>query len=142
MPQAVAMERRNVMESRSRPKWRAISACPKGLSPPATGGIFRIPLCNNNVWHLTTSSCAKRNTPQGVAMERRNEMESRSRPTWRAISACPRGLSPPATGGIFRIPLCNNNVWHSTTPSCAKRNTPQGVAIESRNVMEPRSSAK
>ena len=40
MPQAVAMERRNVMESRSRPKWRAISACPRGLSPSATGGIF------------------------------------------------------------------------------------------------------
>ena len=51
--------------------------------------------------------------PQGVAMERRNEMESRSRPKWRRHLGMPQGaVAFKATGGIFRIPLCNNNVWH------------------------------
>ena len=43
--------------------------------------------------------CAKRNTAPAVVVERRSDAKPWSHPKWLAISACPQGLSPPATGG-------------------------------------------
>ena len=45
-------------------------------------------------------SCAKRNTPQGVAMERRNVMESRSRPKWLHHFGMPLGAVASGDWGL------------------------------------------
>ena len=43
MPQAVAMERRNVMESRSRPKWRSHFGMPPGAVASGDWGYVKNP---------------------------------------------------------------------------------------------------
>ena len=64
---------------------------PQGAVASGDWGYNHIPLCNNNVWHQSTSSCAKRNTPQGVVAERRNVMEPWRHPNRKTIRHAPTG---------------------------------------------------